>query len=340
MLPTREGAEGRPVRLGVLGCADIAWRRVLPAAAMASSITVTAVASRDPGKALAFAERFDCEAVTGYETLLDRDDIDAVYVPLPVGIRHVWVEAALRRGLHVLSEKPLTTDGASAAHLVQEADRLGLTLMEDFAFRHHSQHREVMRLVEEGAIGTVRSLMCEFGVPERAADDIRYSSALGGGALLDVGVYPLGIAQALLGDDLRVVGASLSFGRGVDLGGGMLLEAPGGENARLGFGLGVGYRNTYTLWGEKGSLTVDRAFTPPKDFAPLVFLENGSGARRVDLEPDHQFLNLLEAFADGVRGGAPVSTAPILTLASLVDRVRAASALPPGRASTVSRPGR
>ncbi len=326
MLSTREGAEEKPVRLGVVGCADIAWRRVLPAAAATPSVTVTAIASRDPDKARRFAERFDCEPVTGYKALLDRDDIDAVYIPLPVGIRHDWVENALHRDLHVLSEKPLTTNASSAEFLVGEARRLGLTLMEDFAFRHHSQHRAVARLVEEGAIGAVRSLMCEFGVPERADDDIRYQSELGGGALFDVGVYPLGITRALFGDDLHVVGASLRFGRGVDLGGGVLVEAPGGVTVHLGFGLGTGYRNTYTLWGEKGSITVDRAFTPPRTLAPLVDLETGSGARRIGLEPDHQFLNLLEAFADGVNGRVPVATDPILAQARLVDRVRAAAA--------------
>lgn len=325
MLAKREDTAEGPVRLGVLGCADIAWRRVLPAVAAAPSVTVAAVASRDPDKARRFAERFGCAPVTGYGALLERTDIDAVYIPLPVAMRRPWVEAALLRGLHVLAEKPLTTDGESAAHLVGEARRRGLTLMEDFAFRHHSQHDAVARLVREGAIGAVRFLMCEFGVPERAADDIRYSPDLGGGALFDVGVYPLGMAQAVLGDDLRVVGASREFGRGVDLGGAVLLEAPGGTTACLGFGLDRAYRNTYTLWGERGTITVDRAFTPPEGFTPAVSLEDASGVRRVELEPDHQFLNLLEAFAGGVRGRAPVPTEPILALASLVDRVRAAA---------------
>lgn len=325
MFEEREGAEEETVRLGVLGCADIAWRRLLPAVAAAPSVTVAAVASRDPDKARRFAERFHCTPVTGYGPLLERDDLDAVYIPLPVGARRPWVEAALSRNLHVLSEKPLTTDGESAAYLVGEARRRGLTLMENFAFRHHSQHLAVARLVREGAIGAVCSLMCEFGVPERADDDIRYDPGLGGGALFDVGVYPLGIAHTMLGDDLRVAGAVLGFGRGVDLSGGVLLEAPGGVTARLGFGLGTAYRNTYTLWGERGTITVDRAFTPPEDFAPVVTLEDASGKRPVDLKPDHQFLNLLEAFAAGVRGTVPVPTEPVLALASLVDRVRAAA---------------
>ena len=333
MLTKQKDAVGRPVRLGVLGCADIAWRRVLPAAAAAPSITVTAVASRDPDKARRFADRFGCTPVTGYESLLERTDIDAVYIPLPAAMRHPWVGKSLSRGLHVLAEKPLTTDGGSAARLVGQARRLGLTLMENFAFRHHSQHSAVVRLVREGAIGRVRFLSCEFGVPERAADDIRYRPDLGGGALLDVGVYPLGIAQHLLGEGLRVVGASLESGRDVDLGGAVMLESPAGATACLGFGLNRSYRNTYTLWGEQGAITVDRAFTPPEDFVPAVSLENASGMRRVELEPDHQFLNLLEAFAGGVRGRIPVPTAPVLTLAALIDRVRTAAG------ATVEGPG-
>ena len=203
------GSAAAPVRLGVLGCAEIAWRRVLPAVEVTPSVELAAVASRDPAKARAFAERFGGDAVTGYDALLTRDDLDAVYVPLPVGLRRTWVTRALEAGLHVLSEKPLTTGHDTSAALVAEAGRRGLTLLENFAFRHHGQHHEARRLLDAGAIGSPRALMCEFGVPEREPGDIRYDPALGGGALLDVGVYPLGLAQFMLGSDLRLRGAVL-----------------------------------------------------------------------------------------------------------------------------------
>ncbi|WP_047868899.1 Gfo/Idh/MocA family protein [Nocardiopsis sp. RV163] len=325
------GGTGAPVRLGLIGCADIAWRRVLPAVAVTPSVELVAVASRDPAKARGFAERFGCEAVTGYADLLARPDLDAVYMPLPVGLRHEWVGRALEAGLHVLSEKPLTVGERTSAELVTEAGRRGLTVMENFAFRHHSQHHELRRLLEGGAVGRARALMCEFGVPARAPGDIRHDPALGGGALLDVGVYPLGLAQFLLGDGLRVRGGFLDHDpdTGVDARGSVLLSGPGGVSVQLGFGFGMHYRNTYTVWGEKGSLRLDRAFTPPETLRPALELRTDEGAEDLSLEADHQFRNLLAAFADGVRGRAAVDTAPVLALAGLVERVRGAAARSP-----------
>ncbi|GAA1439517.1 Gfo/Idh/MocA family oxidoreductase [Nocardiopsis tropica] len=327
MSSTREG-RGAPVRLGVLGCADIAWRRVLPAVATTPSVRLVAVASRDAAKAERFADRFGGAAVTGYENLLAREDLDAVYVPLPVALRHEWVGRALAAGLHVLSEKPLTTGPGSSAELLAEAERRNLTVMENFAFRYHRQHHELRRLVAEGAIGRPRALMCEFGVPQRAPGDIRHDPALGGGALLDVGVYPLALAQFLWGGGLRVGGAVLERveDTGVDVRGGALLSAPDGGTAQAGFGFGLHYRNEYTVWGDSGTLRLDRAFTPPETLRPTLELRTGSAAEDLPLEPDHQFRNLLDAFADGVRGAAPVDTSPVLELAGLVDRVRRSAA--------------
>ncbi|GLU50507.1 Gfo/Idh/MocA family protein [Nocardiopsis ansamitocini] len=315
-----------PVRLGVLGCADIAWRRTLPAVAATRSVELVAVASRDPDKADRFARRFDCEAVTGYARLLDRDDIDAVYLPLPVGLRHEWITSALLSGRHVLSEKPLTTGYASATELVALAERHGLVLAENFTFPHHSQHREVRALLAAGAIGRVHAFMSEFGVPAREPDDIRNDLKLGGSALLDVGVYPLRAAQYFFGPDLRVEGAALRYDEhtGVDLGGSVLLAAPDGATAQLAFGFGMHYRNTYDHWGAQGALRLDRAFTPPETLAPVLEIQGPDGAGERVLKADHQFRNTLDAFAADVRGVGPRRHDPAdtLALARLLDDVR------------------
>jgi predicted dehydrogenase len=317
-----------PLRLGVLGCADIAWRRTLPAIAAAPSVRLAAVASRAPDKADAFAARFGCAAVYGYDRLLDRDDVDAVYVPLPVGLRRDWVGRALRTGRHVLAEKPLTTTRDHAAELVALAARRGVVLMENFTFPHHAQHARVRELIADGAVGRVRAFMSEFGVPERDPGDIRVDPALGGGALLDVGVYPLRIAQYFFGDALRVRGAVLHRdpATGVDVGGGVLLDTGAGAVVQLGFGFGLHYRNTYTHWGSDGSLRLDRAFTPPEDLRPVVHVQRQDGtAEAVECAADHQFRNTLEAFAAAVRTGRGGDPEAVLALAGLVDRVRDAA---------------
>lgn len=318
----------QPLRLGVLGCADIAWRRTLPAVSAAPSVRLAAVASRAPGKAEAFAERFGCEAVHGYQRLLDRRDIDALYIPVPVGLRREWVGRALRSGRHVLAEKPLTTDAGHATELVGLAERCGVVLKENFTFPHHAQHVRVRGLLEAGEVGRVRAFMSEFGVPERDPGDIRVDPALGGGALLDVGVYPLRIAQYFFGGRLRVRGAVLHTdpATGVDTGGGALLDTPEGTVVQLGFGFGLHYRNTYTHWGADGTLRLDRAFTPPETFRPTVQVQRQDGSSSsIEIDADHQFRNTLEAFAAAVREGRSGGERSVLELADLLDRVRRAA---------------
>ncbi|MEV0155423.1 Gfo/Idh/MocA family oxidoreductase [Micromonospora sp. NPDC050686] len=317
------------VRVGVLGCASIALRRTLPALVEAEGIELTAVASRDPAKARDVARRFGCAAGGGYDSLLERPDVDAVYVPLPTGLHAEWVGRALAAGKHVLSEKPLTVDPDTAQDLVDQAAKAGLWLMENFTFLHHSQHETVRRLVADGRVGTPRVFTARFGIPPLAPSDVRYRPDLGGGALLDVGVYPIRAAQLLLGAELQVVGAArrLDPARGVDVGGHALLCTPSGVTAELSFGFAHAYRSGYSLWGDRGRLTLDRAFTPPPTWQPVVRIDSQDRAEELTLPADHQFRNTLEVFARSILRKAdfgPQGEA-ILRQARLVDQVRSSA---------------
>ncbi|SHN06528.1 Predicted dehydrogenase [Actinacidiphila paucisporea] len=299
------GRHAAAVRIGVLGCADIALRRMLPAIAARPEVELVAIASRDPARAAEQAREYGCAAVSGYAELLDRDDVDAVYVPLPAGLHARWVAAALRAGKHVLAEKPLTTDAALTAQLLDRAEAYGLVLMENVMFVHHAQHARVRQLLASGAIGEPRSLHASFAVPALPDDNIRYRPELGGGALWDVGVYPVRAALHLLGADLRVAGAVLSAGSGrqVDTSGAALLATPSGVTAQLTFGLEHAYRSAYEVGGSAGRITVDRAFTPPADHVPVLRVERGSAVEELRLAPDDQVGNTVAAFARAVRAG-------------------------------------
>lgn len=310
-----------PVRIGVLGCAEIARRRMLPAMAASPAVELAAVASRDAARARDAAEPYGCRAVHGYRGVLADGTVDAVYVPLPAALHAEWVEAALLADKHVLAEKPLTTDPVRTAALLRLAAERGLTLMENVMFVHHAQHRAVRKLVEDdGLIGEPRSFRAEFTVPRRAADDIRHRPELGGGALLDTGVYPVRAALYFLGRGLEVLAASLGRAPGdrVDTSGAALLRTAEGVTAQLAFGLDHGYRSAYEFTGSEGRITVDRAFTPPADHRPLVRVERPSGVREIELAPDDQVANTLTAFADRVAGGAPADRADTLRQAELL----------------------
>ncbi|MEU0528773.1 Gfo/Idh/MocA family protein [Streptomyces niveus] len=313
-----------PLRLGVIGCAGIAVRRMLPAFAACPDIEIAAVASRDPAKARQVAERFGCRPVHGYDELLELDDIQAVYIPLPAALHARWTEAALNTGRHVLAEKPLTTDRRRTGELLELADTRDLVLMENVMFVHHHLHRAVRSLVADDAIGELRSFQAAFTIPPLPDGDIRYDPELGGGALADVGVYPLRAALHFLGPELDVLGARLvqGAGRRVETSGAALLSTPGGVTAQITFGMEHAYRSSYELWGSEGSITVDRAFTPPADHVPVIGLHRGGKTQEIRLEPYDQVAATVEAFAAAVRAGTLPDTHATLRQAELLDDIR------------------
>ncbi|HEU5108301.1 MAG TPA: Gfo/Idh/MocA family oxidoreductase [Micromonosporaceae bacterium] len=319
--------EAPTLRIGVLGCADIAWRRSLPAMVVNPSVRPVAVASRDAGRAARFARRFGCAGLVGYDALLDRDDVDAVYLPLPPGLHAAWADRALGAGKHVLVEKPLAVSHPEAEALLAAARERRLVLLENVAFLHHGQHSVVRDLVRGGEVGTVRAMSSAFGFPPRPAPDIRYRRDLGGGALLDVGIYPLRAALFFLGPELEVVGSVLRMDRelGVDVSGAALLSTPDGVTAEVSFGFENSYRCEYEIWGSAGRVQVRRAFTTPPGFPPVVTVERQDArARRLPIPPEDQFSNVFTNFARVVRSGAGLDGehAGALRQAALLDVIR------------------
>ncbi|WP_306370097.1 Gfo/Idh/MocA family protein [Nocardiopsis sp. CC223A] len=292
-----------PVRFGVMGCGSIAQRRTLPAMMLHPSAEISSVASRDAAKAEELTRRFGGTAVEGYAALLHRPDVDAVYVTTPTGLHAEWAAHCIRAGKHVLVEKPLASEPADVRDLVELARRHDVVLMENLMFRHHSQHQEVAKLLSRGDIGELRSLSAAFGIPPRSPDDVRLSRELGGGALLDLGVYLLETASMYLGEEIRVRGAVLREDRDsdVDVAGHVLLSA-GEATAELTFGFGFGYRCAYSLWGSEGRLTLDRAYTAPPEWRPRLEVARQDHFQELTLASDDQFLRALEHFVAAVQG--------------------------------------
>jgi dTDP-3,4-didehydro-2,6-dideoxy-alpha-D-glucose 3-reductase len=290
------------VRIGVLGCADIAWRRTLPAMSAANGVELVAVASRTAEKAKRFAARFGCVAVAGYEDLLARDDIDAVYLPLPAMLHAEWITRALSAGKHVLAEKPMTGDHATTVRLLDQARAAGLVLMENFMFLQHTQHTRVRDLLS--AIGQLRYFSSTFTIPPKTPEDIRYRPDIGGGALLDIGVYPLRAALRFLGPGLQVTGATMRV-REVVLGGDVLLHTPHGVAAHVSFGMEHAYRTSYEFAGCDGVLATDRVFTPPATYQPVVTITRQNRREELTLPSDDQVSKSIRSFADAVTGSAP-----------------------------------
>lgn len=308
--PARGGTGGTgpgPVGVGVLGAADIAWRNAAPAVRRCDGLRLAAVASRNVEKAQRFADRFGCEPVAGYERLLERDDVQAVYVPLPNSLHEEWAEAALRAGKHVLVEKSLTVSADAARRLAGLAEARGLAFMENFTFLFHPQHEEVRKLVADGAVGVPQVFSASLGIPRGDPDLIRYRPELAGGTLRENGCYPLRAALLHLGDDVQVVGARLrtDAGTGVDVAGSALLANGEGVTAQCDFGLTHAYRNTYAVWGSEGRVELDWAFNPRPETRPVLRLHRGDVREERVLPAADQFQRTFAAFAQAC--GSPAA---------------------------------
>ncbi|MER5628374.1 Gfo/Idh/MocA family oxidoreductase [Streptosporangium sp. NPDC002544] len=314
------------LRMGVMGCADIAWRRTLPAMRDDPSVEVVAIASRDMRRAKQFTDRFGGAPIEGYGSLLDRPDVDAVYIPLPALLHAEWIERSIEAGVHILVEKPMTSGYAETGRLLALARSRGLVLLENYMFLHHSQHATVRKLVADGAIGELRGFSSAFTFPPKPEGDIRYLRDVGGGAFVDFGGYPVRAALHFLGGDLQVVGAAFRHDhkRDVVMSGDVLLSTPQGVSAQLTFGMEHSYRNSYRLAGSTGRILLDRVFTPPEAHRPVLRIERQDHREELILPADHQFANVIGAFVRSVLHGGDVRPQQegSLQQAALIERIQ------------------
>ena len=289
------------IRIGILGCAKIARRSMAPAILqLKDRFELLAVASRDAEKASEFAREFTCEAVTGYAALVARPDLDALYVPLPTGLHREWVGRAIAAGKHVYVEKSFAPTLAQTEELVASARHAAVAVMEGYMFQYHRQQAVVAGWLRQGLIGEVRHFHGSFGFPPLPADDFRYDDALGGGVLMDAAGYPLRAAHRLLGDDLEVHGAAVHRGSGTALWGSAFLANPSGVGASIAFGFDNFYQCRYELWGSRGKLVAERAYTAGAAFSPRLLLESVDGGRELLVEPDNHFVAALRAFSQAI----------------------------------------
>ncbi|HET9895703.1 MAG TPA: Gfo/Idh/MocA family oxidoreductase [Streptosporangiaceae bacterium] len=267
------------VRWGIISTANIARAAFLPALRVAGGVAA-AVAGRDAARTAKWAADHGVErAVTGYQNLIDDDMIDALYIALPNSLHAEWTIAALRSGKPVLCEKPLCGTLADTERVLAVAHETGTLLWEAFVFPFNEHMDRIRTLVADGAIGEVREIQSDFhfnvGRPEV---NIRLSADLQGGALLDVGCYPVRLAQEFFGEHESAWAARVIGGRpgadgspGVDLETWGSLGYPGDRRLLLSCGMRRA-RDTFSrLLGSGGQIEVANLFHPgPADTVRLV----------------------------------------------------------------------
>jgi NDP-hexose-3-ketoreductase len=293
-----------PLNIGVMGCASIAERMVIPAILQTPCYRLKMIASRTAAKAEALAAKFGVQGVAVYEKLLESEEIDAVYMPLPTALHAEWALRSLEAGKHVLLEKSLACNLTEAETIVSAARKANRLVMENFMFVHHPQLSFIKSIVSEGRLGKIHCLRSSFGFPPFPdSGNIRYSRELGGGALLDAGAYTVKVSTEILGASVRVAASSLSMDplKGVDIRGGIFLTGPEGAVIETAFGFDHFYQCSLEIWGNRGRLTANRIFTAGPGVQPLVILEEPGNTERFELAADNHFVNLLSYMAEKIR---------------------------------------
>ena len=200
------------LRFGILSTAKIAHEHLAPAIVKADNAVLAAVASRDEKKARKMARCFGAEHSFGsYEELLSSDAIDAVYIPLPTSQHVEWTLKAIKAEKHVLCEKPISLIATDINKLIKARDKAGVTVSEAFMVTYHPQWHKVKSLIAKGVIGRLRMIDASFTYFNRDAGNMRNRPELGGGALPDIGVYPVVAARFATGQEPVSLTASVEF---------------------------------------------------------------------------------------------------------------------------------
>jgi len=287
------------VRIGVLGCANIARTSLIPAIKeLNSKFDLKYVASRSKSKADEFAGLFDCKAKYSYEELVNSKDVDALYIPLPTGLHKEWITKALNAGKHVYAEKSFANSFEDANEMISNAKSRKLGIMEGYMFLYHTQHKLVFDLIKKGKIGAIRHFSSKFGFPALRKDNFRYDDQLGGGALLDAAGYTVKSVHFILGNNFEVKSATLYHDKniGTNIFGSAFLTDSSGVGASISFGFDNFYQCRYEIWGENGKITAERAFTPSPTFIPLIIVETNNGKEIIEAQADNHFVHAMEEF--------------------------------------------
>ncbi len=221
------------------------------------------VASRDFGKGLAYAEEWGIPHVfANYNEMLQSDQVDAVYISLPNHLHAQWAIRALEAGKHVLCEKPFAITVEQVDQMIAASQRTGRKLMEAFMYRHHPQTKLVGEWVSSGRLGDIRLVRAHFSFfMQNRLGNVRLEPDYGGGALWDVGIYPVSFAQYIFGRLPESVYGQQSIGdTGVDETFSGQLNYAQGQAAQICGSFEIQADTLLDIYGTQGRLTLNRPF--------------------------------------------------------------------------------
>lgn len=314
-----------PLRWGVLGCAKIAVEKVIPAIQGSKRGVVAAIASRDHARARATADELGIEQAYGsYPELLADIDVEAVYIPLPNHMHAEWALASAEAGKHILCEKPLAMSSAEARGMVKGCEQAGVQLMEAFMYRLHPLWQRAYRLVGEGEIGELLAIQSFFSYRNVDPTNIRNIPEYGGGALMDIGCYPVNVARMFFGSEPEMVKAAIRTDDefGTDVVTSAILDF-GGRHAVFTCSTQLEDNQRVELVGTKGRFVIEIPFNLPPDLPTRLLRYAGGeppvnpGLEVIEIDIADPYQVQADVFAEAIRQDAALPVDPVDAVANL-----------------------
>lgn len=301
------------VRWGVLSTSHFALAKAVPAMQKGEWSEIAAIASRDKSKAEDAARKLGIRKVYGsYEELLADPEIEAIYNPLPNHMHVPWSIKAAEAGKHVLCEKPLSMNVAEARQLIAARDKSGVKIGEAFMVRTHPQWLKTRELIQSGRIGDLRSIAGLFSYFNRDTANIRNIVETGGGALMDIGCYPINTSRFIFGEEpSRVLGLiERDPEMKTDRLSSAILDFPSGHAIFTVSTQLVPYQRMQFL-GTKGRIEIEIPFNAPKDRPCKIFIDDGGDIFGQNISPESfptcdQYTIQGDAFSRAIREGGEV----------------------------------
>lgn len=293
------------IRWGILGASKFASEQMGPAIHEAKGAHLAGLATSSPDKAGRFqAFAPDLTLYDSYDALLAAPEIDAVYIPLPNHLHIEWSLKALAAGKPVLCEKPVALAADQIDPLIAARDAAGLLAAEAYMIAHHPQWHRARALLSEGAIGDLVHVEGNFTYDNRDAANIRNRAETGGGALPDIGVYPIGATRLATGREPTAVRARIDWEDGVDATSQVDAAFPGFTMSVL-VSMRMAKRQEMTFHGTGGRLRLTAPFNAGTFGEARIELINADGERILRFPEARQYALQVESFGRSVRTGAP-----------------------------------
>jgi predicted dehydrogenase len=301
------------IRWGILSTAKIAREKVIPATQASQTGVVAAIASRNLAQAQTVAKQLGIESAYGsYDELLADADIDAIYNPLPNHLHVPWTMRAIEAGKHVLCEKPIAMSAGEARALLDFANDRPQKVMEAFMYRFHPQWITARRLVNEGRIGQLRTIHTDFSYFNDDPHNIRNKLEMGGGALMDIGCYPISLSRFVYGGEpLAVLGKMERHSTTrVDCVTSAIMEFEAGSSTFTCSTLRAPYQRV-NIFGTTGRIEIEIPFNAPPDRPCRIWLQTGGMDENIEeimFDICDQYTLQADAFGRAILSSEPVPT--------------------------------